>query len=182
MRKYYARTIPVIGSIIAAITLSACSSNTEIPPQKLKIDAQYFSVINDTLPSLSSRLTSETELSQKISDSDTYHYVLLGQDVASICKQSDCRQSSNLARLNYVVAQGEDNLLILGKMTNETGASTISSGPAGWIKKSINDGVKLHSEGTVVQEFTLPIVMGESVVITGPLGDKLVVSVVQDND
>lgn len=171
-------TIQLLGAVFVAITLSACSHTPENTYPKLKVKAKYFSVRNDIRPSRSSNLTMTTELSQKVNAQDGPYRVLLGQGVGVICsKPDDCSQSSNLAILNYTLNQEKNNLVIRGRMTNETGVSTTSQGGVGSIKWDIPKGAKLYSEGTVEQEFILPITKGSTVMITGPLEDKLVLSV-----
>lgn len=166
-------------SIVIIAMLGACSSSIErSSPPKLKVKAKYFSVRNDATPFLSSQLRLSTELNLRINEQEAFHRVFLGHAVALICDTpNNCGQSSNLAKLKYTMSQDGGILIVSGKMINETGVSTTSQSEVGFNQWTINEGANLYHEGTVEQEFTLPIIKNRNITLTGPLGDKLILYV-----
>lgn len=170
----------LLGTIVLGSGMTACSSTPSDTKSDLNLDIKmtYFNARDDNFPSRSSKPVLSSSLDKRITNDGDYNRVILGHSVVTICPEpSNCSQSSNLAKLNYVVVQGSDSAVIQGEMINEMGASTTNSSPQGYIKWSIADGAKLHSSGTKHQDFTLPLIKGKALSLTGPLGDRLVISI-----
>lgn len=177
LKSKLAKKLPAITIIALASNLVACA-NSEYAEEEFRqpnyiVKTNYYSVRNDINKTNRSRPLYTTELSQNVTNTGR-NTILLGHEIGVICNEPlDCRHASNLATLSYNVEKVNGTLIIKGQFNNEAGASTTFESNAGWLKRDIIKGAPLYTEGTIIQEFELPVAPGNSVTLKGPLEDKL---------
>ncbi|MBD1578046.1 hypothetical protein HC723_16825 [Vibrio sp. S11_S32] len=106
-KRFKFLSVAVLGFLMAG-----CSSVPKPHDPNVIVEAKYYPPENPIMAT--SQPTNITILNNRVSTRNSYYELLLGQNVAKICKESTkCGEASNLATLSYRIEKKGRDLVIM---------------------------------------------------------------------